>query len=215
MPVWMKGRMARGSRSISSALKKSIATEARYELARRYYADYVQLVHAGRWKRARHLDLVCRELENIMSGTTKRLMIFMPPRHGKSMTVTETFPSFFLGKYPEKRVIEISYSGELAQQFGKKNRDKVEEYGPLLFGHSTSNVQATKTNWNIDNGTGGMISVGIGGSITGYGADLLVVDDPIKNRARLSLMTYRDKLWVSTSQRSAPVSTPEALSSSS
>lgn len=168
MPAWMTGRMAGSRRSIPPALKKSIATEARYELARRYYADYVQLVHAGRWKRARHLDLVCRELENIMSGVTKRLMIFMPPRHGKSMTVTETFPSFFLGKHPEKRVIEISYSGELAQQFGKSNRDKVEEYGPTLFGHSTSSVQATKTNWNIDNGTGGMISVGIGGSITGY-----------------------------------------------
>lgn len=75
MPVWMRDGMAGSNRIISPALKKSIATEARYELARRYYADYVQLVHAGRWKRARHLDLVCRELENIMSGTTKRLMI--------------------------------------------------------------------------------------------------------------------------------------------
>lgn len=195
MPAWMRDGMAGSNRIISPALKESIATEARYELARRYYADYVQLVHAGRWKRARHLDLVCRELENIMSGTTKRLMIFMPPRHGKSMTVTETFPSFFLGKHPEKRVIEISYSGELAQQFGKSNRDKVEEYGPSLFGHTTSRVQATKTNWNIDNGTGGMISVGIGGSITGYGADLLIIDDPIKNRAEAESLSYRNKLW--------------------
>ena len=120
-----------------------------------------------------------------MSGQTKRLMIFMPPRHGKSMTVTETFPSFYLGKHPEKRVIEVSYSGSLAQQFGKRNRDKVEEYGPILFGHTVSPVQRTKTNWNLENGTGGMISVGIGGSITGYGADLLIVDDPIKNRAEI------------------------------
>ena len=187
--------MARSSRSISSALKKSIATEARYELARRHYADYVQLVHAGRWKRARHLDLVCRELENIMSGQTKRLMIFMPPRHGKSMTVTETFPSFFLGKNPEKRVIEISYSGSLAQQFGKRNRDKVEEYGPVLFNQYLSPVHHTKTNWDLQNGTGGMISVGIGGSITGYGADLLIVDDPIKNRAEAESQTYREMLW--------------------
>ena len=73
------------------------------------------------------------------------------------MTVTETFPSFYLGKFPEKRIIEISYSGDLAQQFGKKNRDKVEEFGPALFGHTISQVQATKTNWNLDNGTGGMI----------------------------------------------------------
>ena len=89
--------MTKSRRQLSPALKESIATAARYELARRHYADYVQLVHAGRWKRARHLDLVCRELENIMAGKTKRLMIFMPPRHGKSMTVTETFPSFYLG----------------------------------------------------------------------------------------------------------------------
>ena len=164
-------------------------------MARRYYADYVQYVHMGRWKRARHLDLVCEKLESIIEGKTKRLMIFMPPRHGKSMTVTETFPSFYLGKNPEKRVIEISYSGDLAQQFGKRNRDKVEEFGPALFGHTISQVQATKTNWNLDNGMGGMISVGIGGSITGYGADLLIVDDPIKNRAEAESATYRDKLW--------------------
>ena len=134
-------------------------------MARRYYADYVQYVHMGRWKRARHLDLVCEKLESIIEGKTKRLMIFMPPRHGKSMTVTETFPSFYLGKNPEKRVIEISYSGDLAQQFGKRNRDKVEEFGPALFGHTISQVQATKTNWNLDNGMGGMISVGIGGAV--------------------------------------------------
>ena len=98
-----------------------------------------------------------------MAGRTKRLMIFMPPRHGKSMTVTETFPSYYLAKFPEKRVIEVSYSGELAQQFGKRNRDKVEEYGPTLFGYTVSPVQRTKTNWNLENGIGGMISVGIGG----------------------------------------------------
>ena len=68
MPVWTGSRMTKSRRQLSPALKESIATAARYELARRHYADYVQLVHAGRWKRARHLDLVCRELENIMAG---------------------------------------------------------------------------------------------------------------------------------------------------
>ena len=181
--------------NVSPAKRKYLGSNARIALAKRHYADYVQYVHMGRWKRARHLDLVCEKLESIIEGKTKRLMIFMPPRHGKSMTVTETFPSFYLGKNPEKRVIEISYSGDLAQQFGKRNRDKVEEFGPALFGHTISQVQATKTNWNLDNGMGGMISVGIGGSITGYGADLLIVDDPIKNRAEAESATYRDKLW--------------------
>ena len=151
--------------NVSPAKRKYLGSNARIALAKRHYADYVQYVHMGRWKRARHLDLVCEKLESIMEGKTKRLMIFMPPRHGKSMTVTETFPSFYLGKNPEKRVIEISYSGDLAQQFGKRNRDKVEEFGPALFGHTISQVQATKTNWNLDNGMGGMISVGIGLSL--------------------------------------------------
>ncbi len=179
--------------NVSPAKRKYLGSNARIALAKRHYADYVQYVHMGRWKEPDTLTS-CEKLESIMEGKTKRLMIFMPPRHGKSMTVTETFP-FYLGKNPEKRVIEISYSGDLAQQFGKRNRDKVEEFGPALFGHTISQVQATKTNWNLDNGMGGMISVGIGGSITGYGADLLIVDDPIKNRAEAESATYRDKLW--------------------
>lgn len=181
--------------SLSLAGRKALAQYARYELARRSYVDYVQLVHGGKWKRARHLDLVCQELENIISGKTKRLMIFMPPRHGKSMTVTETFPSYYFGKFPDKRVIEISYSGELAQEFGKKNRDKVAEFGHALFDIDLSGVQATKTNWEIDGTGGGMISAGVGGAITGKGADLLIIDDPIKNRQEAESEAYRGNLW--------------------
>ena len=74
--------------NVSPAKRKYLGSNARIALAKRHYADYVQYVHMGRWKRARHLDLVCEKLESIMEGKTKRLMIFMPPRHGKSMTVT-------------------------------------------------------------------------------------------------------------------------------
>ena len=110
-------------------VKRQIALEAKYELARRHYIDYVDLVHHGKWKRAKHLQLVCNKLEKVLSGKCKRLMIFMPPRHGKSMSVTETFPSYFLGKFPDKRVIEVSYGEDLAQRFGTRNRDKVIEFG--------------------------------------------------------------------------------------
>lgn len=180
---------------ISEKQLQALAEEAKKELARRNYVDYVQLVHAGRWKRARHLEPVCKELENVIEGKTKRLMIFMPPRHGKSMLVTETFPSYYLGKNPDKRVIELSYGEELAQRFGKLNRDKIEEYGNDLFKITLSSVQATKTNWSIEGKGGGMISVGIGGSVTGHGADLLILDDPIKNRQEAESETYRDKIW--------------------
>lgn len=164
-------------------------------IASKSYVDYTQLVHAGRWKRVRHLDLVCDELESIMRGDAKRLMIFMPPRHGKSMCVTETFPSYYLGHYPHRRVMELSYGAELAQEFGKKNRDKVVEYGGDIFGLKVSGTQATKTNWKIAGTDGGMYSVGLFGSVTGRGADLLIVDDPIRNRAEAESQTYREKIW--------------------
>jgi predicted phage terminase large subunit-like protein len=166
----------------SPATLQAIAQAAKYELARKHYVDYVQLVHHGRWQRARHLDLICSELEKVISGDTKRLMIFLPPRHGKSMSVTKTFPSYFLGKFPDKRVIEVSYGSDLATEFGVSNRDKVAEFGSPIFGIELSSVQATKTDWNIEYHQGGMLSVGIGGGITGKGADLLIIDDPIKNR---------------------------------
>lgn len=183
--------MAIKSNGLSSNLIKAVAEASKYELARRHYINYVELVHHGRWKRADHLNLVCNELEKVLTGQTKRLMIFMPPRHGKSMTVTKTFPSYFLGKFPNKRVIEVSYGDELAKEFGEANRTKVMEFGQRLFGIEVSTSQATKTNWNLAGYDGGMISAGIGGVITGKGADLLIIDDPIKNRQEAESETFR------------------------
>ena len=147
--------------------------------ARENYCAYMQLVYHGRWKRARHLDLLCEYLEQVEAGELDRLIITMPPRHGKSMTVTESFPSWFIGRNPERRVIEVSYGVELAKKFGLSNRRKLEEFGFDIFGINISRDNATKTNWSVKNYLGGMISSGIGGSITGQGADLLIIDDPI------------------------------------
>ncbi len=175
--------------------RRELARQARLEQARRHYVNYVELVHHGKWERAKHLALVCDKLDDVAKGKTKRLMIFMPPRHGKSMTVTKTFPSYFLGKNPNKRVIEVSYGEDLAQSFGASNRDKIMEFGQELFSISVSQVQSKKTNWNIEDHDGGMISVGVGGGITGNGADLLIIDDPIKNREEAESPTYRKKLY--------------------
>ncbi len=172
----------RNPSNYSDALIKALAEASKMELARRHYVNYVEYVHQGVWVRAAHLKLVCDELDKVVSGETNRLMIFMPPRHGKSMTVTKTFPSYFLGRYPDKRVIEVSYGSELAEEFGESNRSKVSKFGKGLFGIEVSQTQATKTNWNIQDHFGGMVSVAVGGPITGKGADLLIIDDPIKNR---------------------------------
>jgi len=180
-----------------------ILSDSHFEAAwcRRDFIKYCETVHHGAWSAGRHHRLIAQKLEGVMNGSIKRLMIWMPPRHGKSMEVTETFPSYFLGHFPDKRVIEVSYGDELARRFGETNRAKINEFGQWLFGISISRTQGAKTNWDIAGHTGGMISVGVGGSITGKGADLLILDDPIKNREEAESITYRTRLlneWRST-----------------
>ncbi|MGR6004894.1 hypothetical protein ACT7C0_30200 [Bacillus cereus] len=75
------------------------------ELARRSFAEYVEYVHFGNYRHFRHTRLICDTLRRIADGEQLYVLIEMPPRHGKSMTTTESFPSFFIGKNPEKRVI--------------------------------------------------------------------------------------------------------------
>ncbi len=164
-------------------------------LARIDYSFYCEYVHRGTYKPAKHLEYVAEKLEKVESGDIKRLMIFMPPRHGKSMTVSETFPSYFIGKKPSRRVIEVSYGDSLARKFGRMNRTKVEEFGEELFDIKVSQENASMTNWGIKGRRGGMISAGIGGPITGEGADLLIIDDPIKNRQEADSQTYRNMVW--------------------
>lgn len=159
------------------------------------YAAYCVHVHRGRWQLARHLVPVCNALQKVERGEIDRLMIFMPPRHGKSQSVTETFPSYFIGKQPDRRVIEVSYGQSFAQKFGNSNRRKLTEFGEKLFGVTMDRTNNSKTNWTIAGNTGGMISVGLGGSITGEGADLLVVDDVVKNRKEADSKTVRDAIW--------------------
>ena len=165
------------------------------ELARRDYEFYLQYVYRGFYKRARHLTYLSKVLQRIADGESLKLMILMPPRHGKSMTVSSSFPSYFLGRNPNKNVIVVSYGEELAQRFGRENREKLESFGPSLFGLTVDPSQSSKVQWLLSNNRGGMISVGLGGAITGQGAHLLIIDDPIKNRQEADSPTYRKRLW--------------------
>lgn len=175
--------------------KKKIAQDAQIELSRRYFRDYLELVHHGNYQHFRHTELIAKYLQRIADGEQLDILIEMPPRHGKSMSVTETFPSFYLGKNPNKRVIATAYSDSLAQKFGRMNRNKLNEFGNILFGYELSMEKNAAKNWNIHKHTGGMISTGIGGSITGEGADLMIIDDPIKNNEEAQSLTIRNKIW--------------------
>jgi predicted phage terminase large subunit-like protein len=166
-------------------------------LASKDYSFYCQYVTHRIWKPYKHLQPVIEALEKVARRELTRLMIFMPPRHGKSMAVSETFPSYFIGLHPSMHIIIASYGDVLAQQFGRRNKQKVEEFGKSIFNISISADQASKVDWELalPRGGGAVTSVGIGGAITGKGADLLIIDDPIKNREEANSITYRNKVW--------------------
>ena len=163
--------------------------------ARRKYEKYCTLTHRGDWKAARPHHLIAEKLDAVARGEITRLMIWMPPQHGKSCTITETFPSYYLGKYPDRRVMIASYNDNFAQKFGRKNREKVQEYGKSIFGIELSNSKSSAATWELKRHNGGMVSVGFGGAATGEGAHLLIIDDPIKNREEANSRTMREKVF--------------------
>lgn len=199
--------------AVESGLLTEDMQEYWRELARVSYAFYCEYAHRGSYTPAKHTKLICDKLEAVERGEIKRVMFMMPPRHSKSMTCSETFPSWFLGKNPERRVIEISYGDMLAKRFGRLNKQKIVECGEELFGvimprwglgmgHTASatdwGLQWTPENLIKHDGReprGGMISRGIGGAITGEGASLMLIDDPIKNREEADSEVYRNRIW--------------------
>lgn len=122
--------------------------------------------------------------ERVQKGESPRLMIFMPPRHGKSDESTQKFPAWVLGKSPELPIIVASYASDLATKFGQATRDLVNSnnYQTVFKTRLRDDTQA-KTHWMTDDKSnkGGYEAVGIGGPITGKGFKIGIIDDPIKN----------------------------------
>ncbi len=133
---------------------------------------------------AKHILHMERRLLSAIGDTSRRrfVSISMPPRHGKSIYCSVFLAAWFLGMYPEKNVILISYSEDYALQWGRVVRDILTRYGKPLFGRTVDKGASSNTDWKMERSIGGMISVGVGGGITGRGGDLIIIDDLIKNR---------------------------------
>lgn len=163
--------------------------------AKKEYSFYLEMVHNGKYKPAKHHFLLCEAVKRICEGSLKKLMIFMPPRHGKSQTITESLPSYYNGIFPNKRVMVISYGDALAKEFGRKNRQKIKDYGRDLFGVELEPNNTSVSDFTIKDHTGGSYFSSILGGVTGRGADLLIIDDPIKTRQEAESETYRNRVW--------------------
>ena len=117
--------------------------------------------------------------ERVAAGTCKRLIINMPPRHTKSEFASYLLPAWFLGKYPHKKVIQTSHTAELAVGFGRKVRNLVDQevYNKLFPGLGLQADSKAAGRWATNQG-GDYFAIGVGGAVTGKGADLLIIDDP-------------------------------------
>lgn len=135
-----------------------------------------------------HLLLIRQKLGQIFDGSLKKLMVFMPPRHGKSNAITIRFPAWYLEKRPADRVIVGAYNQTLANKFSRQTRKIATERMSL------SKERTAVEDWETEAG-GGLRAVGVGGGITGQGGNLIIIDDPVKNREEANSEAYRDKVW--------------------
>lgn len=145
------------------------------------------------------LQAVSRYVETGGAEGIGRLIIEMPPRHGKTVTTSRLYPVWHLGRNPHHHIILASYGQSLADKNSRiaRNYVKSAKYQAVFPKTVLARDSQSVREWTIEgtNGEGGVDAVGIGGPATGKGAHLLIVDDPIKNRAEAESQTYRDKIY--------------------
>lgn len=127
----------------------------------------------------RHHKIMAKAFERVAKGELKRVIISMPPRHTKSEFSSRFLPAWFLGQYPDKKVIQTSHTAELAVHFGRQVRNLVasQEYQSIFPGVSLAADAKASGHWATNKG-GEYFAIGVGGAIAGKGADLLIIDDP-------------------------------------
>lgn len=179
-----------------SAAAKELASRM---LARKYLWAFV-LRHDPHYKvgwfhkdLSRRLEQFVRDVE---SGKSPRLMIQVPPRHGKSRLASQEFPAWALGQHPEWEVITASYAVSLPVDFSRNIRERLRDnaYQVVFTGTNLHPESQSVESWKTTKG-GGFLAAGVGGPITGKGAHILIIDDPIKNAEEAESQTVRNGIW--------------------
>lgn len=143
---------------------------------------------------------IARRLEqfsdDVAAKKSPRLMLLMPPRSGKSELCSRAFPSWHLGRNPDHEIIACSYNVSLAMTFSKKVKEVLQdpEFAPVFDIRLDPNNQSAEE-WSLQSSRGAYVAAGVGGGITGKGAHLLIIDDPLKNAEEADSADIREKLW--------------------
>ncbi len=163
----------------------------------RAYADFSYFVDYDseyRDKEGKHLDVLDEALMKVSSGELKRLIVTMPPRHGKSERVSRKFPAWHIGRNPDDEIILASYSVDLSRGFSRIARDTLSSNTGVFEVEVDRNNQSAES-WGTSGHRGGLHAAGVGGPITGKGARIAIIDDPVKNAEEADSETMREKIW--------------------
>ena len=135
----------------------------------------------------RHHEIFAQKLEDVANGKINRLIVNMPPRHTKSEFCSTYFPAWIMGKQPNRKIMQTTHTGELAVRFGRKVRNMMDsiEYKRIFDNVELQADSKSAGRWETNKG-GEYFAAGVGGAITGRGADLLIIDDPHSEQDALS-----------------------------
>jgi predicted phage terminase large subunit-like protein len=162
------------------------------ELARRHLVDFCALMDST-YERAAHLDLLAKHLEAIERREINKLIVCMPPRHGKSKTIAQDLPAWYLGRNPRHQIVLASYGSDLAEAHSRRVREALDhELYPFQTKVSASSSAVDR--WETT--AGGVVrAAGVGGALTGMGAHLLIIDDAVKDAASAESDAIRESTW--------------------
>ena len=184
--------------SLSESEKKQFQEEIKKRTLRENYASYVQYIFGNNYIMTDFHKLLCSigqdACNKIKQGKHARYLLSVPPQFGKSVTITETLPSWFIGNNPDLSVIITAYNADIAEKFGDRNRQKVKSFGKEIFGVQISDSQDNKTLFQIKDHQGQIFSAGIQGGLTSNPAALIIVDDPFKNGEEAESQDVRDRI---------------------
>ncbi len=148
-----------------------------------------------KWLMPTHLKLIENTLILLTKRKIRKLIVNLPPRHGKSELISKFFPLWYLCHYPNHRIMLISYNASFAKYWSRIIRDLISEFSGTILNISLSKMHKSSESFALSNAKGSLYAIGAGGSITGRGADLIIIDDPIKNDTQANSAYFRDKIW--------------------
>lgn len=182
----------------ASSYLEDIEEEIAARKARDRLLDYELYVHPN-YKPSKFHTYLCDTVQEFLEQDTGHaldvLLLSVPPQFGKSTTITETVPAWMLGKHPDRKWIIASYNSDFAASFGRKNKQKCEEFNPRIFpGFSLADNPCNNIEFETKQ-KGGVYSAGLLAGITGHSAYYVIIDDPIKTQEEALSQTTKDKIW--------------------